>query len=108
MTPEIAGGIATALVAVLTTLALIPKLFKGELVFKRDVDNLISVMTKNHSEILEVKDEQIRELRATVQELKTELTAQYQEQASGARELLHAIDYLRSLQGAKLDRRQGP
>lgn len=95
MTPEAAGAVAAAVLAFATALGLLPKLLKGDLLFRRE-----------HEAIVTLKDAQIAELKAALVETRTELKAQHEEAAKGARELVNAVEFLQSLHGLQFDRRR--
>lgn len=117
MAPDAATLITGAVAAIgssVGTVALVPKLLKGELVFKREFDALAKThaaamqqQKQGYEAVLAVKDDQIHELRATIQDLSSELKEQYREQAAGAKELLGAIEFVKSLASARIERRAG-
>lgn len=108
----LAAAAVTAVGASVGTLALVPKLLKGEIVFKRELEDAkaafqeaLSEQRKRHDEVLGIKNEQISELKETVEQLTLEIRQQNQEDLSRVKEFINAIEFLRSLTHARIDRR---
>jgi hypothetical protein len=92
-------GISTGM----TTLAILPMLFKGQLMFKRESDAL-----KDHCDsIVSLKDKEIDRLQGGLEDAQHQLKEQYLVNTDLTKQVFSTVQFLQSLAGtASQDRRR--